>query len=1007
VPDRAVITVFEGTVAASNPQGSVMVQSGDSVVAQKGMAPVPRTAIGLREAVRWALYYPPIIDPRLPASWSTGNKWKADARESLQRYRIGDLAGAFDSLANIQPDEIDDPGFFIYRAALLLTVGRVDEAAEDIDRASGLDPQNADAAALRSIVALTQGETKTALELANNAVELESQSPTAKIALSYARQGMFDIQGARESVEQAVADNPGHALAWARLSELWQSEGYLDRSLTAAKKATELNPDLARTQTVLGFAYLAKINTADAQAAYHRAIMLDQGDPLPHLGMGLALIRDGKLKEGRQRIEVAVGLDASASLNRSYLGKAYYEEKRDDLAAVQYELAKQLDPNDPTPWFYNSILLQSRNRPVDALHNQQQAIERNDRRLVYRSRLLLDKDLAARSVALGRIYNDLNIEDLSAVKATDALSIDPGNHSAHRLLADSYYGKVNVDAARQSELLQSRITQPLNLDPLQPQLNNSNLGLLDGTGPGTISYNEYNPLFTRNGFALQVDGAVAEQGTWSQDVILAGLLERFAFSLGQYHTETDGFRVNADYEQDIYSAFAQFALSTSTSLQIEIGREEEDKGDVALRLLPDLLSDPTLRVTDETTSFRAGLTHEFSPSAATRISTIQRDNEGTEITSQGELEVARDREADIDMHDFQWQQSWSGRVLLVGASYNRQRSDSLLTLNPCPPPPVCQFPTSADESQGRVYGYYFFEPAAPLRLTMGATVAQDDSELFDSEDTRILPKLGAQWFVNDETTIRSAVFRSISASTPASLYQTLEPTQVAGFNQIFDEFRQTRSWNFGLALDRQTSPKLQYGANAFYRDGETPFSITDARNLPPVTSVNDVESTEKRAELWLSWLPRTDLGVSAGYRYHDYETAENLNIQGLAGFAPDGVVSLTTHHVPIAVNYYHPSGWSTRLKVSYYDQRGRFVGNQLGVPPQDGDDSFWLADLAISYRLPKRRGMISFGVRNLLDETFRFEDRDSYDALGFTSSARPSNLSENRLFFAQVSLNFR
>ena len=48
------------------------------------------------------------------------------------------------------------------------------------------------------------------------------------------------------------------------------------------------------------------------------------------------MIRDGNLVEGREQLEIAVALDPTNSLLRSYVGKAYYEEKtkeRDALAA--------------------------------------------------------------------------------------------------------------------------------------------------------------------------------------------------------------------------------------------------------------------------------------------------------------------------------------------------------------------------------------------------------------------------------------------------------------------------------------------------------------------------------------------------------------------------------------------------------------------------------------------------------------------------------------------------
>jgi hypothetical protein len=68
----------------------------------------------------------------------------------------------------------------------------------------------------------------------------------------------------------------------------------------------------------------------------------------------------------------------------------------------------------------------------------QKAIELNDNRGVYRSRLLLDQDLAARSAALGRIYNDLGFQQIGLLEGWKSLNADPSNYSAHRLLADSY-----------------------------------------------------------------------------------------------------------------------------------------------------------------------------------------------------------------------------------------------------------------------------------------------------------------------------------------------------------------------------------------------------------------------------------------------------------------------------------------------------------------------------------------------------------------------------------------
>ena len=54
---------------------------------------------------------------------------------------------------------------------------------------------------------------------------------------------------------------------------------------------------------------------------------------------------------------------------------------------------------------------------------------------------------------------------------------------------------------------------------------------------------------------------------------------------------------------------------------------------------------------------------------------------------------------------------------------------------------------------------------------------------------------------------------------------------------------------------------------------------------------------------------------------------------------------------------------------------------QMGTSPTScarstGEDSFWVVDGAIGYRLPKRYGRLAFEVKNLFDSEFNFQDTD-------------------------------
>jgi tetratricopeptide (TPR) repeat protein/opacity protein-like surface antigen len=608
--DRTLLTIFEGTVVADSPAGSLALASGQSAVAERGKAPVTQVVARPRDAVQWALHYPPVVYFR-PDEFPAGPDWPGAVRASLDASTKGDLQSAFDGIRNV-PETVPDARFFAYRASLLLAVGRIDEAGADIQRALSLRANDPNALALQTIIAVAQNEPDRALQVAQQAVQANPESGTARVALSYAQQAHFDLEGARASLEEAVKREPDNALAWARLAEMHASFGELGKALDAAQKAVALQPNLARTQTVLGYAYLMQVKTRQAREAFEKAILLDQADPLPRLGLGLAKIRDSSLGEGSRDIEVAASLGSSNALVRSYLGKAYYEEKRGPLDEREYSVAKQLDPNDPTPWFYDAIAKQTTNRPVEALRDLQKAIELNDNRAVYRSRLLLDSDLAARSASLARIYTDLGFQQLALVEGWKSVNTDPTNYSAHRFLADTYSVLPRHEIARVSELLQSQLLQPTNITPIQPRLAESNLFLISAGGPGALSFNEFNPIFNRNRITGQLSGLVGENDTYAGEVVLAGIHGKVSFSIGYSHFETDGFRTNADQEDDIVDTFVQFELTPSTSLQVEYRYRNTEHGDLALRFFPEDFF-PGERNTEERHTVRVGGRHAFSP----------------------------------------------------------------------------------------------------------------------------------------------------------------------------------------------------------------------------------------------------------------------------------------------------------------------------------------------------------------------------------------------------------
>ena len=991
--DRTLITVLEGQVAATSEAGRLTLTSGQSAVTSAGRPPELRDLVRPRDAVRWALYYRPILPLLIESVGMDGDRDLSPAlRKAIDAWKRGDLSLAFARLDRMAQEQ-RDVWFHLYRAGLLLAVGQVDEALTDLDNVSDSSAAAGDKFALLAVVAVAGNKTEEALSQGRSAVELSPTSLAARIAFSYALQANFELEAARDTLLETVKAQPNNALAWARIAELWLSLGYPDKALEAAERAAALFPDLGRTNLVLGFAALAEIKLSEAKAAFEKAIAFDSAEPLARLGLGLTKIRGGDLGAGRRDIEIAAALDPNNALVRSYLGKAYFEEKRRPLDAEQFDLAKQLDPTDPTPWFYDAIRKQTENRPVKALEDLQRSIELNDNRAVYRSRLLLDEDLATRGIGLARIYDNLGFNQLALVESAKSLSLDPASHSAHRFLSDSYVGQPRHEIARVSDLLQAQLLQPVNIDPVQPSLLETDLNILEGLGPDRLGVNEFTTVFNRNRLRLDATGVAGNNDTYGDEAVLSGVYGRFSGSVGQFHYESDGFRDNNDLEHNIYNAFAQVALTDELDIQAEYRRRETDQGDITLNFDPnDFSRDDRRDITQDTA--RVGFHLAPRPQWDILGSLIYSDrDEGLFQTFPDGASL--DVESKRDGYDAQGQAIYkTGRFnLIAGLGVSEIDADTLETLNIsgtfpggiCPPgfPANCNFESTrkSDLDQLNAYLYSSIDLPAGLNLTLGLSYDEFDKDNLDLDE--INHKLGLRWSVTDYLSIRLAWFEILKRELLVE--QTLEPTQIAAFNQFFDDFNGSRSERYGAGIDLKLTDSLYGGVEASRRDVKVPVTVIE--NGETSTEFDDQDEDLLRGYLYWALHPSWALSIEPRY--------ERINLDSVDPAVPEEIETIS---IPLSLRYFHSSGLFAEIGATY-------VRQEIDLPPsstfgKDSDD-FVVVNALIGYRLPRRSGLVSLEVRNLLDEDFRFQDLD-----GVTSEDVNPRYIPDMTILGRITLNF-
>lgn len=987
---QAEITVLDGLVSATNQRGKIRIKKGFIGIADNNQTPwVRELKIYPEDAIQWSLYYPPIID--------VGVFQQPTFQASIKAYREGKLYQALNLLGKVTKSK-QDVDYLTLKASLLLSLGSVDESISQINQGLLREPDKSGLIALQAIIAVSKNKSDVALKLAQKAVKLDPQSATAQIALSYAHQTQFEILKALLATKEAVRLSADNALAWARLAELQLSNGKRSEALRSAKQAERLNPSLGQTQIILGFNYLAQTDVNKAKEAFSHAIKLNSADPLAYLGLGLAKIRRGAVEEGKQDIETAVSLDPDNAIMRSYLGKAYYELRNNEYAATELKIAKEMDPKDPTPWFYDAIRKQTINQPVDALHDMQKAVELNDNRGVYRSKLLLDEDVAARSANMARIYQDLGLDRVALKQAWTSLGQDYSNPSAHRFLSDTLQGKSKHRIARASELLQAQLFQPINMIPVQPQLTNENIGILNSTGPSSLSSNEYDALFTSNGAHILLNGAVGSNNTLTDNAIVSGVYDQLSFSFGQFHYQTDGFRVNDDYKKNIYNAFAQLAVTENLNVQLEFKREDVAAGDVALHYSGEHQEKLRESVGQDTARF--GLHYKIASDKDFIFSVLhtdfkeKNDDDETTIIQSGRrfkvVEQTKDQ-LNTDSSGYQLETQFlfhnHSFNLLAGIGYlnlnnqvvNRKKGSrdtiNIETGKIRKSMPI--FDSEIIDGEIDFFNSYIYSKIKVTpTLTSILGVSFDSFSEGEISKSQFNPKIGFIWNPLQNLTFRAAAFRTLKR--PLVSNQTIELTQIAGFNQFFDGNDATTAWQYGVGLDFQLLNDVYLGGEVFWRDTLKQVHVSTDGDV----SINSRRRDEISHLAYLYWTPANWVSITSEYHYDKFRREFKVGAGDLSD--PRGI---ETHSIPIKLNLFHSKGIFSTLTANYVNQKAEYVRSQEGRgnasldPLEVNSSDFWTFDTSLGYRLPKKIGSLSIEVRNLFDNQ-GFKYNSTFDASG-------------------------
>ena len=1006
------LSLIDGEVqmtSLADPADVLTLKNGEEGVGEQGQKLRKTAGILANNLVQWALYYPGVLD--LDDLDLTGAE-KNLLNDSLAAYQAGDLLQAVEKYPDGRAPASDAER--VYRAALLLAVGRVEKAE------AMLQTLTPDAAPANRSAPSRLGD---ALRQGIAAVKFQtwpgSRAPalaTEWLAESYYQQSLSKLAEAREAAYRAVEKSPKFGFAWAHLAEIEFGFGHTEEALRALNVALQLAPRNAEAVSLQGFLLSSQDKIDAAITRFDRAIELDGALGNAWLGRGLCKMRQGRSEDGRQDMQVAATLEPQRALFRSYLAKAFSQTGDDRHAASEIRLARQLDKNDPTSWLYSALIHQQQNRVNEAIDELQQSSALNDNRGVYRSRLLLDQDRAVRSANLAAIFADAGLADVAVREAARAVSADYANFSAHLFLADSYNNR-RID------------TQPTNIRYETPAVSEFLLAnLLGPAGAGTlsptVSQQEYSRLFDgpRAGFASATE--YLSRGDWTESAVQYGNFGTFSYALEAFHRSLNGQQINNDLRQTSLSFQFKQQLTPSDSIYLQTIYTDTKGGDLAAYYDP-ARANPGLRFKEtQEPILLAGYHHEWAPGVHTLfLAGRLQDQQSVTDPNYRPLVFVRtnglgpagvgpfpptgafsppatfdqDYRSELNIYTAEAQQIFQSErhSTVLGGRWQGGDFDTRSVLTPlffigafAAGNPPQQFGT--DFERINFYGYHSWRLFQPLTLVGGVSYDRlrypenfRFAPVSPNERTtdKVSPKAGLVWTPADSTTVRAAWTRSLGGVSFDQSFR-LEPTQVAGINQAFRSIipdgvaaaqSAARFETWGVALEQKLPTRTYLGVSAellrskvdavvgtFDLDGP-PFAAF-AQSSTPQT----LDYRERSVSVTANQLVGDEWSFGASYRLSEAKLHALLpGIPSAAVPGADQQSKALLHQVNLFTTYNHACGFFTQGEAVWYRQH-----NDDNLQTLAGDE-FWQFNAFVGYRFPRRIAEARVGLLNIFDHDYR------------------------------------
>ena len=213
--------------------------------------------------------------------------------------------------------------------------------------------QNIEALIEEAIQLKHQGSIKKAIELAEQAIELDPNYYKSYYHLGDFLLGDRNLPSAEQAYNNALKLNPDFSWSYHGLSQVFYLQNKLDAAIESSKKAIALKPKTKGYYRRLAIALTKKGDLDAAAKAYQEAVAIDSQFAIAHFELGNILRQQQKLDRAVEEYQTALELGYNSHELYGSLGSIYLS-KEDWQSAAKF-CRKAIQLKGKSPWYYYNL----------------------------------------------------------------------------------------------------------------------------------------------------------------------------------------------------------------------------------------------------------------------------------------------------------------------------------------------------------------------------------------------------------------------------------------------------------------------------------------------------------------------------------------------------------------------------------------------------------------------------------------------------------------------------